>query len=399
MADAEDTGSDKKGSASVDADALKARLGLTRRSRQVSRPQTEDRRATQPSEEDVAEARRRAEDALAEEGTPIEAFDPLGQEHTPLPQALPTEDSLLDVQAGKGKLGLVPVVIALLTVALVGLLLGQVLGRSLSHRDQLESYLGVVKDKLAYIEGAKTASGKSVLEEIAAMKEALDAAVDDINTVESQKDPDPLVLENLFSTLVPKLARFREDKVLIDVRGLRNDLVVMYAEDPLLDALRFANDSKLLYDTVGAIAGEATTLLRMEQPAGSPIRALLNQRVEREVEGVGKIPAGKGVWVKDTGRPAEVKLVDPTNPGLERTEWQMMVLTEESKSDEDAVQVPTDQILQVDLSGVYAEQAHAVKLLRVDRFAQLTRQAHRVASSLAWAPLQQKLQDWAAKAD
>lgn len=401
MADAEDTSAGKTqgGGKAVDSDALKARLGLTRRSRAAQRPKTDDTLSTEPSEDEVAGARAAAEQALAEAGTPIEAFDPLGQEHTPLPQALPGGDVGPEGPTGRATFGVTPIVIALVIVGAVALLLGQVLGRSLSHRAQLEAYAVAVQGKLQFVTGAKTASGKGVLEEIAAMREALDSAVADINTVMSQKDPDPLVLGNLFKQLVPKFARYREDKVLFSVSGYANDMMVLYADDPMLAGLQYVTQARLLYDTVSAAAGEATALLRIEQPSGSTVRTIMGQTIERDIEGLGKVPAGKGVWIKDTGRPAKVKLVDPNNPAASTEEWQMMVLPEGAADDDAAVQVPTHQVIQLDLANIYAEQAHATKLLRIDRFARLTQDAQRVASSLKWAPVEARLQEWASKVE
>ena len=404
MADAEDTSAGKSqggsgGGKSVDSDALKARLGLTRRSRAASRPKTDDIISVEPTKEQVDGARAAAEQALAEAGTPIEAFDPLGQDRTPLPQALPGGELLAEGPTRGTTFGVKPIIVALVVVGAVALLLGQVLGRSLAHRSQLDAYAVAVKGKIDFVNGAKTASGKSVLEEMTAMKEALNSAVDDINTVMSQKDPDPLVLGNLFKELVPKFARYREDKVLLNVNSYANDMMVLYADDPMLAGLQFVTQSRLLYDTIAAAAGEATSLLRIEQPSGSTIRTVMGETIEREVEGLGKVPAGKGVWIKDTGKPAKVKLVDPKNPAAFTEEWQMMVLPEGAKDDDAAVQVPTHEVIQLDLANIYAEQAHATKLLRIDRFARLTQDAQRIASGLKWEPVEARLQEWASKGE
>ncbi len=397
MADSDET--TEGGKPKVDPADLKARLGLQRRTKRPEPPKVSDPAAlpATASAEEIERARSLAEQADAEAGTPLEAFNPLGQEHTPLPARLPGEDlSAFDVPV-KGKLSLGPVLVALAVVVVLGILMGTILGKSLSARDNRATYAMLTKDKLAYFQKAKTASGEPTLKAISDMKDALDQAVETIDAVEASGDI--LQMEKPLQDLIPKLAQFQKESAFISPEGVMEDLMVIYSDDVLLEALRFSTRTKQLFDTISYSVDEATSLLRMARPSGSTTRTILIERSTEDVEGVGKIPVAKGRWVKDTGKPAQITLKDPNNPANDREDWQMMVLPSDAKSTDEAVQVPTSDVMSLDITAIYNEQAQAVRKITVSRLAELVRNADVVAGAVKWEPLEARLKEWAAKAD
>ncbi|MGM0576998.1 MAG: hypothetical protein ACQEXJ_14835 [Myxococcota bacterium] len=402
----EATGGDKP---KVDAADLKARLGLKKRERKapkVEHPAAAEEEAEAPSEEEVEAARRRAEEAEAEAGTPVEAFSPLGQETTPIPQRLPGADAPAEQTGGTAKLPLVPMIVTLVVVALVGLFLGQLLGKSLQQRELREEYGALVERKIEYFRGAKTATGKPVLEEIVTMRESLASMVDDLDTVQ-QKGEDLSTVEKSLTGLVAKLKRYRDENVYISPDGVMDDLMVIYADDPMLAALQFAVDTRHLYDVISAAYDEAATLARIGGPPGSTQRTVMLQRGEREIE-VPKgepeegeepetekvtIPVGEGRLVSDTGRPSKVKLVDPRRD-VEVMEWQMMTLP---MGEKEPVQVPTYMVGSLDLTPIYKEHQRVVKELMLNRLGQIVRNLHSLASTTRWKPVEDKLRSWEKK--
>jgi hypothetical protein len=378
---------------------LKARLGLQRRAQPAGPPKVSDpaAMAATASAEEIGRARSLAEQADAAAGTPLEAFDPLGQEHTPLPQRLPAEDlTHFDVPT-KGKLAMGPVVGALVAVLIVGGLLGSILGKSMSARDQRATYAQLAKDKLAFFQNAKTASGTSTLQAISDMKDALDQAVEAIDALEAGGDV--LAMEKPLQDLVPKMAQFQKENAFISPEGVMEDLMVIYSDDVLLEALRFSTRTKQLFDTIAYSVDEATSLLRIARPSGSTTRTILVEKSTKEVEGAGKIPVAVGRWIKDTGKPSQVTLRDPNNPANDRLDWQMMVLPDDAKTTEDAVQVPTSEVMSLDISNVYNEQTQAIRKITVSRLAALVRNADTVAGAVKWSELETRLKEWSAKAE
>ncbi|MCB9729320.1 MAG: hypothetical protein H6744_15945 [Deltaproteobacteria bacterium] len=397
MADSDE--STEGGKPKVDPADLKARLGLQRRTKRPEPPKVNDPAAmpATASAEEIERARSLAEQADAAAGTPLEAFDPLGQEHTPLPQPLPAEDlAAFDVPT-KGKLSVGPVLVAMLLVVLVGVLLGTILGKAMSQREQRATYAELAKTKLKYFQNAKTASGEPTLAAITAMKEALDEAVESINAVSAEGDI--LQMEKPLQDLIPKMAQFQKESAYISPEGVMEDLMVIYSDDPLLDALRFATRTRQLYDTITAAVEEATTLMRIARPSGSTTRTILVERGEQDVAEVGKIPVASGRWIKDTGKPAQITLKDPNNSANDRLEWQMMVLPSDAKSTDEAVQVPTSDVMSLDISSIYNEQTQAIRKITVSRLAELVRNADTVAGTIKWPEVERELQEWAAKAD
>lgn len=405
MADGEGTGGGDGGKPQTDASDLKARLGLRTRTRSgANKPKLSPDQAAkleaggpEPSDQEVEAARQRAAAALDAEGTPIEAFDPLGQDRTPLPQALPGAGAptISGGQEAKVKRG--PLIVTLVLVFAVAMLLGTVLGGTLEQRDLRSAHARYAKEKLAYLNNAKTASGATVIDEIETFRQELKTLVSTIDAVEQQKDPDPLQLEGpLMSFVKGSLKRYVDDAVYVDASRIGDDMMVLYAEDELLAAYMYAAGTRQLFDRTKAAFDEAITYARMGQPAGSKVRSLLVTRTEREVEGAGKIPAAAGKWIADTGKPNKVKITDPRRPQEVREQWEMMVL---AKGEKDAVQVPTTDVMQLDLTDVYANQAEAVRLRAVDRLATIVRELGKTAGRLKFDDVKTKLQGRAAAAD
>ncbi len=403
MADGDGTGGQDDGRPDADASDLKARLGLRTRTRKPDlRPKASPSiagptgGASEPSDEEVASARERANAALEAEGTPIEAFDPLGQDRTPLPQSLPgTQDGAISAGTeARFKAG--PLVVSLLLVFGVAMALGTVLGGSMEQRELRQAHARYAKDKLEFITNAKTASGGVVLTEIEKFRQELNTLVDTIDAVEQQKDPDPLTLEApLMDFVKGALKHYVDESVYVDASRIGDDMMVLYANDELLEAYLYAVDTRQLFDRSRGAFDEAITYARMGQAAGSKVRGLLVTETEREIEGVGKVPAAQGLWITDTGKPNQVKVTDPRNPGAVKEQWEMMVLT---KGTDKPVQVPTTAIMQLDLSDVYANQAEAVRLRAVTRLATIVRELQKIGARLKFPELKKRLELRAAEA-
>lgn len=362
----------------IDAAALRARLGLKPTSGAAAEPSSE---SDAPSSYPDPGA------------TPAEGIRaPVDSDATPIPQRLPGSRGPSDeTPGGSGRVPVKPVVVAMVVVVLVAGFLGRILGDSLAGREQRQAHGEIAAKKLSYFRDAKTASGASVLEAIATMKVDLRAAVRAIDTVETTGG-NPLELEKTFELLLPKLQRYKKESVFIDPERAGDDVIIVYADDVLLQAVRYASRTRHLYDTIVAAIDEASALARMTRPAGAMTQTVMVKRTQREVEGLGKIPAADGLWIQDLGKPDLVQFVEEGRKRKTTDEqWMIMALTVGATEPE---QVPTDDVVSLDMRPMYERQAKAVRLHMVDRLAGVVRKASTVAGTVNWKQLEKKLSHW-----
>ena len=284
-----------------------------------------------------------------------------------------------------------PAITAMLIVSLIGVLLGQVLGESLGQREQKEAHQRIVAKKLSLIRDSTTQSGATVLKAIEEMEIALSEAVIEIDSLEAAGG-DPLKLEKVFEGLLPKLITYKRDAVYVDPDRVMDGMTVIYADDVMLDATRFAVRTRHLYDIISMAIEEATALAKIGRPGGAAQQTVYAERYERALEGGKKVPAARGKWVQDTGKPDLVKLVEERSK-KSSMQWQMMVLTQGAK---DPVQVPTDRVVSLDMKPIYEKYGVNVRKHTVMRLGALVRKARGVAKKLGWKPLERRLDAWVA---
>ena len=368
-----DEDSSHEAGAGLDAAGLRAKLGLPPKS-----PAAPIRPVAQREPQVAAPAL----DAYDDDKTPVPRH---------LAETVQDAEMDLDLPGGARQIPLKPALVVLLIASLVGILLGQVLGDSLAQREQKETHQRIVAKKLSMIQEATTQSGTSVVKALEDMHVALSEAVTEIDLLEAAGG-DPLKLEKVFEVLLPKLIEFKRDGVFIDPERVMDGITVIYADDLLLETARFAVRSRHLYDTLSATIEEATALAKIGRPSGAGTQTIYAERYMRDMGDGSKIPAARGQWVKDTGKPDLVKLVDERTR-KKTTEWQMMVLTEGKKDPE---QVPTDRVVSLEMKPIYEKHGLAVRLHTVDRLAKLIRTAKSRSQKLAWKALERRLKDWVA---
>jgi hypothetical protein len=330
--------------------------------------------------------------AASEAPSPAPAYD---DDATPVPSQLTDTlqdgDVQLDLPGGDRRIPLKPAVVATVIVAFIGILLGQVLGDSLAQREQKVTHQEIVSSKLKMIREATDQSGKLVLESLAEMDIALSDAVRAADELQAAGG-DLLKLEKVFEGLLPKLIEFKRDGTFVDPETIMDGITVIYADDLLLEATRFAVRTRHLFDTISMTIDEAKALAKIGQPSGAATQTVYAERYLREVEGGTKIPAARGLWVRDTGKPDLVKLVSERSK-KKTMEWQQMVLTDGAK---DPVQVPTDRVVSLNMKPMYEKHGAAVRLHAVGRLADMIRRAKSLSRKVAWKSLEQRLQSWSA---
>ncbi|MDP6945136.1 MAG: hypothetical protein QF464_13385, partial [Myxococcota bacterium] len=333
---------------------LKARLGLRTRKRRSTRPTGSSLGAGA----EVADARRRAEAASGDAGVPEEAFQAFANDKTPLPQALPGAGDDLDLAAGPGRVAVKPLIVAMLAVAAVALFLGNVLGGSLEQQGLRDGHASLTKTKLEAFSGAKTKTGADLIEALTAFQGALKKASKALEGAKVAKTDGEKIRTETLKTIMTEIKGFVNEGVFIDPKRLMDDIMVLYKHDELLEALKFAVKTRHLHDLATAAVAEDVAYARMAAGPflkarlraggkGGASKGVLVRRTEREVPELGKIPAAVGAWILDTGKPSKTKIkkVSASGKKLGETEqWQMMVV-ETGKTADDAVQVPTSDVM------------------------------------------------------
>jgi hypothetical protein len=366
-----DGASSSRSGEGLDAATLRARLGL----RSITEPASI---AATPS--DIAAS------------PPVANYD---DELTPVPVDLTVTlqegDVELDAPGGDRRIPMKPAIIAMLIVSIVGVLLGQVLGESLGQREQKDAHQRIVAKKLSLIRDSTTQSGDKVIEAIAEMEIALTEAVIEIDALEAS-GAEPLKFEKVFEGLLPKLITYKREVVYVEPDRVMDGMTIIYADDLMLEATRFAVRTQHLYDIISMAIEEATALAKIGRPGGAAQQTIYAERYERALEDGKKVPAARGKWVKDTGKPDLVKLVEEGSK-KSTMQWQMMVLTQGAK---DPVQVPTDRIVSLDMKPIYEKYGINVRKHTVMRLGALVRKARGISKKLGWKPLERRLEAWVA---
>ncbi len=316
-------------------------------------------------------------------------------EKTPVPvdliDTLQDGDVQMDAPGGERRIPMKPAIAAMLIISLIGVLLGQVLGESLGQREQKEAHQRIVTKKLAVIKDSTTQSGTPVLQAIEDMEVALSEAVIEIDALEAA-GADPLKLEKVFEGLLPKMITYKREAVFVEPDRVMDGMTVIYADDVMLEATRFAVRTRHLYDIISMAIDEATALAKIGRPTGAAQQTIYAERYERKLDSGKKVPAARGKWVQDTGKPDLVKLVEEGSR-KSTMQWQMMVLTQGAK---DPVQVATDRVVTLDMKPIYEKYGVDVRKHTVRRLGSLVRQARGVAKKLGWKAIERKLEAWVA---
>jgi len=420
----------KKGS--VDSSDLKARLGLKRRQRRapavappapaapaVGGAAAPPAQPAGPSQADIEEARRRAEEALAEAGPAAESFGLMGEERTPVPvQSSGPEYVVVEGAesfAGQNKGKLIPLVAGALFAVTVAFFLGRTCGMAVSDQETYQHYITEAKEKLDFFEQAQTKSGDKVLDRVLTMKEELAGLAKQVGgVIETAKDDqDYLKLEPILTKFLPKLRKYRDDGVFFNAVKLLDGMIYNY--DVIAAAAQFALKTQLMHERITAAFNEASNYAPLARPRGPTMRMIYvgqddkeiklpkwtifqgNKPVEKtecklpadcprgftckESKCAAKFKVAKAQWLSEVGTPGLVEKPspDPKQPPIQ--EWQMVVRPEGSK---DVMQVPTTSVMQLDLAKTFDAQQLAVRALTAKRLALISLDLAQVAGSVNW---------------
>ncbi|PKN59164.1 MAG: hypothetical protein CVU56_02225 [Deltaproteobacteria bacterium HGW-Deltaproteobacteria-14] len=398
MADNDDTNASKP---KLDASDLKARLGLKRKLAAPPAPPapTPPKAApgtpAPPSAESIAEARERSAKAMAEAGPALEEFSVVGHEKTPLPAELPQSGVRVEYVSvgadasypGMEKKRRTMMIVLAVGVGIVAYLLGGMMGDASLKNEMRDSYVREAKEKSTVFE-----ANKDTIAAIVAFKEQLKAAAKNIHALADDPKADPKALEATFNELVPVLTGFVKSKAYIDPDTLMGK--TMYNGELMRDVVDFSVRTVLLNNAVVDGLEEIRTFLKMSAPPAQTTRSLLVERAEREVEGLGSLPVANGAWILDSGPPQQVDLVDGNNGQVVGKEWQLKVLVAD---EEDPRQVPTAQVMQLDLQKIYDERTEFAKRLSYERLAEIVDKLDKLASGVNPEAILKRIQEWAAK--
>ena len=100
----------------------------------------------------------------------------------------------------------------------------------------------------------------------------------------------------------------------------------------------------------------------------------------------------------DTGKPQKIKVTSKgrsSNGPQER--WEMMVV-EVGKKPTEAVQVPTSDVMTLDMMAVYEEHAELVQSRKHDRLEAMVATLKGVSDTIRWSDLEKRLKEHAAEA-
>jgi hypothetical protein len=398
LADNDDTNASKP---KLDASDLKARLGLKRKLAAPPAPPapTPPKAApgtpAPPSAESIAEARERSAKAMAEAGPALEEFSVVGHEKTPLPAELPQSGVRVEYVSvgadasypGMEKKRRTMMIVLAVGVGIVAYLLGGMMGDASLKNEMRDSYVREAKEKSTVFE-----ANKDTIAAIVAFKEQLKAAAKNIHALADDPKADPKALEATFNELVPVLTGFVKSKAYIDPDTLMGK--TMYNGELMRDVVDFSVRTVLLNNAVVDGLEEIRTFLKMSAPPAQTTRSLLVERAEREVEGLGSLPVANGAWILDSGPPQQVDLVDGNNGQVVGKEWQLKVLVAD---EEDPRQVPTAQVMQLDLQKIYDERTEFAKRLSYERLAEIVDKLDKLASGVNPEAILKRIQEWAAK--
>lgn len=401
MADTDDTNASKP---KLDASDLKARLGLKRKLAAPPAPAAPappktapptPAESAPPSAESIAEARERAAQAMAEAGPAMEDFSIVGHEKTPLPAELPQSGVRVEYVSvgadasypGMEKKRRTMMIALAVGVGVVAYLLGGLMGDASLKNEMRDSYVREAQEKSTVF-----AANKDTIAAIVAFKDQLRTYSKQIHTLADDPKADPKALEATFNELVPVLTGFVKSKAYIDPDTVMGN--TMYNGELMRDVVDFSVRTVLLNNAVVDGLEEIRSLLRMGAPPAQTTRSLLVERAEREVEGLGTLPVANGAWIMDSGPPQEVELVDGNNGQVVGKEWQLKVLVAD---EDDPRQVPTAQVMQLDLQKIYDERAEFAKQLSYERLAEIVDKLDKLASGVNPDPILKRIEEWAVK--
>jgi hypothetical protein len=390
----------------TDAADLKARLGLRTRKRRVGRPTS----ASLGGGGDVADARQRAEGASAEAGTPEEAFSAFESDKTPLPQALPGSGDIADeMPVGAGKLATKPMIVTLLVVAGVSMLLGQVLGGSLEQQGLWDTHVTYTKDRLEAMNKAKTKSGEDLVPALIAYQDTLKAAMKELEAAKLAKVGGQEARAKVLKSFMETTKAFVTDGVYFNTRALMDDILVLYKDDELLASVSFATKTRHLHDLASGVVEEAKAYNRMAKgplveaikktggKAGTS-RTVLVRHSDRDVPELGKIPTAVGSWILDTGKVQKVTVTEKGRSSSSQERWEIVVV-EVGKKAEEAIQVPTSDVMTLDMMAVYEEHAELVQRRKYDRLEAMVASLKAVSDTIRWSDLEKQLKEHAVEAE
>ncbi|TNF29507.1 MAG: hypothetical protein EP329_15530 [Deltaproteobacteria bacterium] len=400
MADKDDTTSKPK----LDASDLKARLGLTRA--RVAPPAPPAKKPAEPeapapvaapakpTQESIEEARQRAADAMAEAGPALEDFSVVGHEKTPLPAALPTGPQVEYVSVGadatypgKDRARRTMMIVLAVAVGVVAYLLGGMMSGASLQNEIRDSYIREAQEKQGLFE-----ANKETIAAIVNIKEKLREASQKIREVTQDPKADPATLQPTFDALIPEMATFVKTKAYIDPDTVMGK--TMYNGELMRDVVDLAVRTVLLNTAVSDGLDEIRSLLRMSAPPAQTTRSLLVEQGEREVDGLGVLPVAVGMWIKDSGAPQAVEMVEGGTGRVIGKEWQLKVLV----TDEDEPrQVATSAVMQLDLEQIYKERAEFAKKLSYERLAEIVDKLDKIATGVRPEKVLERVNEWASK--
>jgi hypothetical protein len=420
----------------VDTSDLKARLGLKRRARaqeeEVAAAPAEPAVAAEPappagpSADEVADARRRAEEAMAEAGTAVEDFGLMGAERTPAPQTggpqyITVEGS--EGFAGQNKGKLIPMVAGGILLFVVAYGVGNVMGSQSKQNEIVDMTVGGAADQLKFFEETMTADGVKVLEAIEQMKADLNAAEKAISEIKNpENDQAFLPVQAQMTALKGKFEAYVRNKTFFPVDKVFSAMVYNY--DVISSGAAYAVQTQLFYEKMRSLTEEFANYAGLAGvPVGDPTRTVLVVPGERDIEqqqwpdpatkegeepklltecksdkdcGNGftcndnkkcfaKVPVASYEFVVNATPPGLVEISDPNNPTAEiKKEWQMVVKTD--KKDAQAEQVATTEVLTFDFSTAFEAQTKRANALMVRRIATIALELHALSKTLNFAP-------------
>lgn len=387
----------------LDASDLKARLGLSKKRAApppaplLPEPATPEPAPAPagPTAESVDEARRRSEAAAAEAGPAVEEFSVVGHERTPAPSALPgggvrveyVSVGAADSYPGQDKKRFLMTALLAVAVGVFAFALGMMLSGASLQNELRDSYILEAKEK-----SEQFAAQAETVARIDALKGQLKGAMDEVRAVTSDPERDPLELEKTFEALIPVFAKFVEDNVFVSPDAVMGQ--TMYNGELMREVVAYSIQTVLLYNAVADGLDQLRGYLQMAAPPAATTRGLLVERGSLELPELGEIPVAEGYWIKDQGPPQEIDLIDSATGRSVGKEWQLkLILVDE----EEPRQVPTYQVMRLDLSQIYAERTRHAKLVSVERLAEIVEKLDRIAARINAAPLLAKIQEWATK--
>lgn len=354
---------------------LKSRLGLKSRSSLpparpivpgAPPPEPVKPKVEKPTEESIAEARRRAAEAEAAAGPAVEQFQIAAPEHTPLPAPIPAAPRIEYVEvkgseelpdaARKRRRMLIMVGVG---AGLVAFVVGNMMGRSSVRSSINDSVMLEAQEKRALFD-----EKQGTFEKIAVVKAALERIEQSIRLLDPEQG-DITTLEKEFADLIGAMSDFANHKqASLDPDEVLGSNVVNGALMKELAA--FAFKTKSFHMSVKAAVEEAQAMFAaMPSPANNELYAV-SEPGKIEVPGLGEIPISKGTLLVNWGAPEAVQTRDSS--GSPVTEYYQKVLLH---GRDKPLQINTKQMVQVDMGPRLAKATKDTKRKILTRLAEI----------------------------